>query len=293
MRWLGRDERWSYAERLSARSGVPLRLLQFALWPEVPFYPRNIGANRNALLLDTAGELSVQVDDDTQALFAPPPEHEDGLAITATDPVEHWYPGPGDEVFPAGAALPEDVFAIHEHLLGRTLADAIARERSSADVRPSAALLERARRPGARVRVTSSGVAGDSGFGSALSVLLARGASRARLIATERGYRHALQSRTLLRAAPRSSITSDAACMATVLGLDGGDVLPPFAPVERDEDGLFAVTLQRAAPGSFTAHLPRLSPHVPPEARRRSICRGCASRRIKTVAHAHHQAAQH
>ena len=113
---------------------------------------------------------------------------------------------------------------------------------------------------------------------SAPSWLWLRGESRARLVSSERQYRTACGGREIIRIPRFQSITTDAWCMATVLGLDNREMLPPFFPVLRNQDGLFGVALRTCVPAGYIGHLPFAVVHAPSERRaapdrlRRATC---------------------
>src|SRR5262249_38689334 len=150
----------------------------------------------NALLLHTAGELLLQVDDDTACRLAPAPEAQDGLVLSSQfDPTEFWFSSEGDTLPPCDPLSEQDLPAIHAQLLGKSLGHCIADAKANAalDLDPTAAAFFRKLEPrGGRVVVTAAGVAGDSGMGSSAYFLSQDGSSRARLLHSERTYRHAL-----------------------------------------------------------------------------------------------------
>ena len=87
-------------------------------------------------------------------------------------------------------------------------------------------------------------------------------ATRHRLAAPG-AYTAALQSRELLRQHLSTTITHTGPLMATCIGLDNRDLLPPFFPAWRNEDGVFGRVLHHCFPHGYAAHLPFVLPHVP------------------------------
>jgi hypothetical protein len=261
--YCGPGERARYAEELAREAGLPPEDVRFALVNDEGC-PVATGTCRNALLLHAVGEVSLQVDDDTGATLAAAPGSAPGLVLSsAGDPTEFWG-------FPEDAVLPDagvDLLELHERLLGRRAADLLAAAGSAADLNAANAGLFRRLESGGRVLVTTAGVAGDSGMGSPLALLMLEGASRARLLATETDYRRAVFGRRVLRAVTRPTVGDAAFCMAMNLGLDHRDLLPPFLPVQRNQDGVFGAVL-RACGGGFLGLLPWVLPHCPPEPRR-------------------------
>jgi hypothetical protein len=117
---------------------------------------------------------------------------------------------------------------------------------------------------GGPVLATAAGVAGDSGMGTAAYFLLLGGASRARLVRSAEAYRAALTGRRLLRAVPTATVGRPGFCMALNLGLDNRGLLPPFLPVLRNQDGVFAALLRACRPEALFGFLPWVVPHEPP-----------------------------
>lgn len=87
-------------------------------------------------------------------------------------------------------------------------------------------------------------------------------------MAPEPGYATAKVSRETLRVVAGSTISEASGCMATCMALDNRDILPPFLPVGRNEDGVFGRALGCLIPGARLGHIPWAVLHSPPEARR-------------------------
>jgi hypothetical protein len=239
--YAGPEEKVRYAEGLSRQAGVAPEVVAFALLnPER--CPVTTGAGRNALLLHAAGELLLQADDDTTCRLAPVPGALPGLAVSAhPDPTEFWFIGEGEPLPAVGAPDEEDLFAVHECLLGNDMT------------------------PGAPVAVTATGVVGASGMGSPLYLLNLRGASRERLLRSGSGYRDAVAGGLVLRAVPQATLCEGAFCMTLNLGLDCRRLLPPFLPVQRNQDGVFAALMRVCAGAGRYGFLPRAVLHEPPQ----------------------------
>ena len=126
----------------------------------------------------------------------------------------------------------------------------------------SGALLQRLGGSG-RVACTLTGAAGDSGTGSSWHLLLLEGPSRGRLLGAEALYRHAFTGRRVVRVAPRASVTGGTFMMSMSIGLNLSRLVPPFFPVQRNADGLFAVLLRAAFPRAAMGYVPWVIEHVP------------------------------
>lgn len=298
VRCAGVEDARRFAFAVAAEAGVPPEVALRALVPEdgATFAA---GTGRNLLLLDAAGRCSLQVDDDTICdLRAAPPGAGDLLALRSfEDPAEMWFgeaaagppgggavhasrgaqstPGAGREELdeaPMDASREgawRDHTAIHERLLGRSAGALVAAAAAEGKLelrRASARLFERIA-GGAGVVCTQLGVRGDPAIGAMGWLLTLPEPSRGRLLASERLYREVITSRRLARAVTDPTLTELERCMTVTIGLDGRDVLPPFPPLYRNEDGLFGAALAVCRPGAVLGHLPFTVAHEPVDAR--------------------------
>jgi hypothetical protein len=243
--YAGPEERAGFAEALVRKAGLPEAAVRFALLPDGG-WPVATGSSRNALLLLTAGALLLQVDDDTLCRLAPAPGARPGLAFSQRpDPTEFWFPDGDGPLLPLSDPVGADLLAVHEGLLGTTVPG------------PN----------GGPVLATAAGVAGDSGMGTAVYFLLLDGASRNRLVRSPEVYRAALTGRRLLRAVSQATVCRPGYSMALNLGLDNRRLLPPFLPVMRNQDGVFAALMRACFPDSLFGFLPWTVVHEPPTPR--------------------------
>jgi len=271
--YAGLAEKTAYAGSLAARSGVPLALVEFALLnPEG--CPYTLGGNQNILLLQGAGDRMVSVDDDTRCRLAPTPGQLPGLALgSARDPTELWFPGPGAPDLPDRVRVDRDYLALHEALLGRrATACAFDARRDGLDLETtSGSSFRRLEARGGRVVVTQTGAAGDTGTGSMWHYLVLGDPSRARLLGSEAGYRHAFTRRRVVRAVRRTTLGEGPFLMSMSLGYDARAVLPPFFPVQRNADGLLGVLLRATWSDAFFGFVPWAVEHAPAATRATSF----------------------
>lgn len=126
-----------------------------------------------------------------------------------------------------------------------------------ADVRGAGGgFLRRLVRHGGRVAITQVGCAGDHGMGTSTSLLLVRGATRERLVASEARLRDALARRQIVRSPERAVISDTDFCMSTHLGVDHRELVPPFPFAGRNTDGAFGGLLRACAEDAFAGFLP-------------------------------------
>lgn len=265
--YAGEEEKREFAAVLRARaakSGVAADTVEFTLFDpfQIGYTP---GANTNAVLLDTCGQLFLNADDDSVFRFASPPEAGPGLLLSsATDPTEVRFFGGRPEREAALELQDWDFLSAHENFLGRTVAACLQSFSGQIDCDGAAPEFLPVLESGSgSVAATMAGVCGDSGMGSALFVLWLTGRSRELALQSEDRYRIALRSREVVRAVAHATLTPGTLFMKMGIGLDNRQVLPPFLPVLRNEDGLFAQSLRVCLPQSLIAHLPLAMLHLP------------------------------
>ncbi len=81
------------------------------------------------------------------------------------------------------------------------------------------------------------------------------------MIASETEYRKAIGSRRIFTASTLAAVSDTSQLMGYFLALDNRTTLPPFPPLGRDQDGVFALWLRAADPLSFH-RLPALRDHA-------------------------------
>jgi hypothetical protein len=251
------------------QAGIDPAIARFALLGEAADLPagmaRNTGANRNVLLLECAGEAFLSVDDDTLCSFVRSPSWFDGRGLDGLiihslgNPLEMWF---GPEL-PASEAAEVDLLAE----LGRGLGPAIKEPGRLSTAEFDHSTLEKLCSGKAISPIVQVGLAGDAATDSPAAWLMATGTTRARLTATEAGYRAALASRRILASAPCETVSASRQLMSYCIALDHRETLPPFPPLGRDQDGVFGAWERIVEPNSFTLHVPFSVVHEPAEAR--------------------------
>jgi hypothetical protein len=265
--YVGPEERDRYVRTLAARAGFDGDDVAFGLANPLGF-PIATGASRNLLLLHAAGEAMLQLDDDTVCLLAPAPGARPGLVSASRhDPTEFWFPTAWEPP-PGGVFMPHDLLAIHEQLLGKGLGDCLESLTGAEAPEVGRAGAGFVRQSGGQVGVTATGVAGDSGMSSSLYFLLLREASRERLNRSEAIYRGAVGGHRVARAVTRPTVVRGGVCQALNLGLDHRRPLPPFLPVQRNQDGVFAALVKACCHDTYFGFLPWMISHEPPRPRR-------------------------
>lgn len=266
--YAGCEEKQRFADALIVETDAPPEVIRFVL-----FDPESCGistgANRNALLLHTTGDLFLSVDDDSECRLAASPSYQSGLTLDSGDgAMEYWFFQDRDSLLSTAPPAEKDFVGIHEQLLGKGIAQCLADFGEAEIGAISPQFLRGLRTDNARVAVTLNGVAGDSGVVTPLPYLMLRGESRERLIRSESGYRSAFASREVFRVISRATVTEGLWNFQTgSIGYDNRSLLPPFFPVQRGQDGLFGVILRQCFGSSYIGHLPWAIFHNPAKAR--------------------------
>ena len=279
--YTGPREKGMFSERLLLEmrdSGAAEACVGFALADTENTGLVSTGANRNALLLFTAGEAVLSADDDVLFAYArspaaPPrsmPEPSPDLVITSEGaPGDTWFFSDLDGLRAALSPGDLDILAMHESLLGRTPGECLPRQAEALSLEGVAPRFARFLEQGSgEVRVTMTGLCGDSGMQRAGMVLYLKGASRDRVVSSEGAYRSALLSRTILRCVGSPTIGEGSFLMTPLIGIDNRELLPPFVPVGRNADGLFGLTVRACVSDGLLGYVPAAVLHEPVTARR-------------------------
>ena len=269
IRYAALMEREQFAEALVKESGLPPDVVSFALF-DTERCGSPIGANRNALLLDTVGDLVFSTDDDIVCNVALAFGVRNDLSFESRGTFTKFWFFPNRETTFKSMPLSEvDLLSVHERLLGRTLCGCIAEfdDGELSFERVNSAQIQQLVGKRGRVPVTVNGVFGDSAMPTPVMFLLLESDSRGRLLESESTYRSAFSSREVLRAVNRACITDNPFFFAAAFGYDNRELLPPFMPVLRAEDDIFGFTVRACIEDSYFGHLPTAVLHAPVEAR--------------------------
>jgi hypothetical protein len=228
----GREQKDELACDLADRSGVPPELLRFALSdPMASDY--TLGANLNAVVLATAGEAFLSVDQDVQCTtYRPSPIAGTTLVKGEVPAISRWY---ADDEEMRDRAAPCDIFGEHGAWLGRSIAARI--------VDTPAVIVG-----------SWMGVLGSVGYADVTSELLSSASPELRADASR--LQRVLAHPRALRCPERVTLNDGAGFTSAVMGLDNRTLLPPFLPIGRGIDLLNGLVTTTCRPGSMFAHLP-------------------------------------
>jgi hypothetical protein len=271
--YAGEEEKSAYAKELASDGHIPPDTLLFALSGCVDA-SANFGANRNAILLQTVGTMFISVDDDMVCETASAPGTLSEVRFgSELDPTELWFFNDRASAREFMQQQEMDFVGAHSQLLGRRVGDILARTvaRGTFDLTSMCHhIWEHLFSDGGQVLSTYGGFVGDAGVYSAFPFMVhANRPTKERLTAAEYAYRQNVRSREIVRQtlAPTVSHGPTAAGIAMFFGLDNRELLPPFFPPYRNEDGIFAQMLARCREGSCIGHVPVTMLHNRPEGR--------------------------
>jgi hypothetical protein len=249
-------------------SGLTKDIVEFAFFgPNKPHNDHTLGGNLNALLLATRGQLVLVTDDDMICQATVFDEQKIGLVLSScSDPTDFQFYQDREELRASHRFQEIDILHWHETLLGQTVSQFISQRQDwdSIDVNTaSPEMVHRLLTEQMRVCATMTGVRGDSGMGSQQFLLGMTGSNRDRLMQSESIYTTAKTSRQLLRYVPCTTISDGSLLMSGNMGIDNRDQLPPFFPIGRNADGLFATILTMCYSNNLIGHLPLALLHNP------------------------------
>ncbi len=265
--YAGLTEKALFAKSLIQYGDIPADIVNFALF-DTEKCGTAIGANRNALLLQTVGEVALSVDDDTVCRIAPAPDFRDGISYGATrSRLGFWFYSDPEETLQKVPPVDKDLLAIHEQMLGMRVQDCLpvfdpirADRQEQERYLHSDSLLSHT----GSIMLTCMGTYGDAGSFSPAPYFWMNHESFRRLALSDKNTHSAWTSRENFRAVSQASVTmSSWGCNGGIFGFDNRGLLPPFMPVMRGEDALFGLVIHACFPEAYIGHLPWAVHHAP------------------------------
>jgi hypothetical protein len=258
--YMGREEKLRLVAEL-ARAGIPDTVVRFGLLgdPDIPF---RAGANRNCLLLSSAGSRYLSCDDDVIWDVRDIRAGEQHIQIRQNvhSAIETWFYHSRSAALEAAPKASVDLIAAHEELIGAPLAHIAQRNNLHQSLQidhvgPKS--FTHLQDGIGRVLVTMPGIVGDSGMPNEFPFVLATGEVRRRFLQSWKGKTRQQRSREVMRGVARPVVGAGGPiATTTVTGWDARDLLPPFLPVARGQDGVYGYVLRRCYPAGYIGHLP-------------------------------------
>jgi hypothetical protein len=266
---LNRQVRKTIAETVSKLACIPPEVTLFGLLG-YPFEINTTGGTVNTALMATTNEMLVLTDDDTYCTVGRPVDAINELAFVSNRaPSEFRFYKNLYDANQNTLTSDKDFYSIHETLLGQTVANLVSEAANSGTPLNIDSigenLLRRLLTEGSKVSISHFGAIGDSGIQYNWQLLFLSGDSFARLIQSQ--YRRNLQTRIHIRAPKSLTISDFDHCWGGHLGLDNQSFLPPFMPVLRNSDGMYAALVKACCPKVVNGYLPYVQLHNPPETR--------------------------
>lgn len=239
----GRDWRRGFARQLSEYSGVEQETVAFALFGDDHLHMYAPGANRNALLLKSAGSVVLGFDDDCVFEWRQ-------LNTNGSQRILH------------GAVADRQTY--------ERMSDMCACE----PLREMAAMVTGQGSHGSAgtVRAVMTGIYGGRWYSRPFGQFFIQGALRDTCYADKTSYRAAARYPFGFLQAPCSFISQDPLFVATAVAMNAEEILPPFIPNVRSSDAVWAMMLRSSCADSRIGHVPfsighEFSGRVPFEAR--------------------------
>jgi hypothetical protein len=262
-------EKSRFAKILITTGDLPSHVVNFALFDSEGF-GYSVGANRNALALDTLGDLVFSVDDDTECYLVTAPNTMAEVTLNSRDDfMNFWFYKDRKTALNSNPQIDIDVLSIHERLLGRGLSTCIANEHGNGRLfdRVNPRYIRDLQSGDGIVLATFMGIVGDSAMPAPVCYLTLKGRGREELMKSRQAYSSAFRSREILRATDRFVLDRNAWCITTAYAYDNRDWLPPYMPVGRGEDDVFGFTMQSCFEKGYLGYVPCAVLHAPPEER--------------------------
>ena len=233
--------------QVEAASSAVDFLLSREAWGDLPTY----GIARNLVLLLSQGYKALVLDDDVLAEAALPPISQEALKFGLPNDREALFYESKEALERHFLSAGESPLDLMLTVLGKPLSQLLLEQlgQPAALAGIDGKHLDRFIGRGARVLMTQCGYWGDTGNPrfewirflppDSIRKLLAHNASLAELFLARQswlGY--------------RGPTLTDVGTMSALTGLDNTQVMPPYIPAGRGEDGLFGIMLQRLQPES-------------------------------------------
>ena len=260
----GKKEKVFFIETLLSevqKGGVTKELLDFALFGDQKFSGmKGPGGNRNTALLKLSGEKIISFDDDVKYMFVTPPAPENEIEMS-------YINEPENNIFPdlkktTGNFKYSETDAVSyiKQVLGKPVINLICKtENSNGSIisdqfRPEPGFLLEKRE--STVTASVLGIYGGRWYSSPFGTYFYEGPRRKKIFKNKSKYKRIKENPYHLML-PRCLTMSRAPFfIATAMGIDASELIPPFPPYGRNEDGIWAAIMLALNRKSFISHLP-------------------------------------
>lgn len=232
------------------------------------------GRSRTLSLLLSVGYRAIVLDDDILCQAVQPAVPEEGIFVGGGGDREASFFHDRETLLTAAAPCDESPLDLHARYLGHPLGEAIQGLKGEAlsisDLLGANAAMTNVWRADSPVLVSQCGSWGDPGTGNAHWTLNLGEYSVSRLLTASGGVTHAIEGRNAWLGSPRPTIMK-IAFMSQMTGLDNSSLLPPYFPVFRGEDLLFASMVEAMHPRGAIIDQGFAVPHLPEQRARKTL----------------------
>ena len=270
--YAGVEEKLEFVKRLAAVGNIPLDIVSFACLGDKQDGITTVGANRNVLLLHTAGDIIFSSDDDILFQSATAPDMRDEIVLGSHgNPLDVWFFSDREDALQSTHFVEQDLLALHERWLGKdpvSCEEIYGSSHKLSFEQVDVSLFNKLSTSSGKVALTLNGTVGDCSWDNPHYYLFQYGETFNRLTNSEQTYRSARSSREMAQAVKQVTLTEKADPLFSMcIGLDNRELLPPFTPIGRAEDVAFGAILSKCFTATYAVHLPWLLLHAPSEVR--------------------------
>lgn len=245
-------------------------LLDKALWLDKPTY----GRSRTLCLLHSVGFRAIVLDDDILCQAMRPVVQQKGVYVGSGGQREAAFFPDRDTLMSVAVPAGESPLDIHARHLGATLCNAITGlnegELQANQLAKSNAAMVNLWQADTPILVTQCGSWGDPGTADSHWVVNLDRVSVERMLAAPTGMASSIESRCVWLGVIQPTVLK-MAFMSQMTGLDNSALLPPYFPVFRGEDLLFAAMVEALHPKGAVVEYDFAVPHLPEERQRKSL----------------------
>ena len=265
--YFGRDQKQKFIERLykDLKDLVKKEILQFMI--SDTFYQYACGANRNALLLASAGSNIVSCDDDILfESYVSKIQNNNEIDLTSQKRVmEILFYDNKKDLFDFVEPIDLDIINEHESFLGKNASEIISlKENSSISIKEiKYDFLLSLIRDDSSVKITMPGIIGSSGMGSPSPILWIPDEQKERVFSSKKMYESSICSNEVFRAPDKIKISDNNFLMSYNIGLNNQEFLPPFFPIGRGTESIFNSILRKIFLNSCICYMPFAVNHDP------------------------------
>ena len=270
MRYLGATEQLKFLQAMIAAKPDDESAIRFLIDRERWAPHKSYGLARTMCLLLTVGYRCIVLDDDVLCSSVLPPNTGEGITFGGGSNRELACYASEQELMQKAAFSDTDPLTGHARCLGMSLSQALpqldAKGINQATLHDASATMLNTLRADSPILVTQCGSWGDPGTAGSNWFFDLGPESIERILAAPGGLSSALSNRHYWLGRNRTNI-SKMAVMSQATGLDNSQLLPPYFPVLRGEDYLFASMVVCLHPTAAVLDYNWCVPHLPLEQR--------------------------